>query len=59
VSLVVPPLRERVEEIPRIAEEFVARFCTRRAAAGHSHLERRDARDEGVHVPATSVSSVT
>ena len=28
VSLVVPPLRERVEEIPRIAEEFVARFCT-------------------------------
>jgi DNA-binding NtrC family response regulator len=27
VSLVVPPLRERVEEIPRIAEEFVARFC--------------------------------
>ncbi len=28
VSLVVPPLRERVEEIPRIAEEFVTRFCT-------------------------------
>jgi DNA-binding NtrC family response regulator len=27
VTLVVPPLRERVEEIPRIAEEFVARFC--------------------------------
>ena len=27
VSLVVPPLRDRVEEIPRIAEEFVARFC--------------------------------
>jgi two-component system response regulator AtoC len=28
VSLIVPPLRERVEEIPRIAEEFVARFCS-------------------------------
>ncbi|MDB4937696.1 MAG: Response regulator of zinc sigma-54-dependent two-component system [Labilithrix sp.] len=28
VSLVVPPLRERVEEIPRIAEEFVSRFCS-------------------------------
>ena len=27
VSLVVPPLRDRVQEIPRIAEEFVARFC--------------------------------
>ena len=27
VSLVVPPLRERVEEIPRLADEFVARFC--------------------------------
>ena len=27
VSLVVPPLRERVEEIPRLAEEFVKRFC--------------------------------
>jgi two-component system response regulator AtoC len=27
VSIVVPPLRERVEEIPRLANEFVARFC--------------------------------
>ncbi|WP_240488769.1 sigma 54-interacting transcriptional regulator [Labilithrix luteola] len=27
VSLVVPPLRERPEEIPRLAGEFVARFC--------------------------------
>jgi DNA-binding NtrC family response regulator len=27
VSLVIPPLRERVEEIPRLAHEFVARFC--------------------------------
>ena len=27
VSLVIPPLRERVEEIPRLANEFVARFC--------------------------------
>lgn len=27
VSLVVPPLRERLEEIPRLASEFVARFC--------------------------------
>jgi two-component system, NtrC family, response regulator AtoC len=27
VSVVVPPLRERVEEIPRLANEFVARFC--------------------------------
>jgi DNA-binding NtrC family response regulator len=27
VTLVVPPLRERVEEIPRLADEFVARFC--------------------------------
>jgi len=27
VSLVIPPLRERVDEIPRLANEFVARFC--------------------------------
>jgi DNA-binding NtrC family response regulator len=27
VSLWIPPLRERVEEIPRLANEFVARFC--------------------------------
>jgi DNA-binding NtrC family response regulator len=27
VSLFVPPLRERVDEIPRLANEFVARFC--------------------------------
>jgi len=27
VTLVVPSLRERVEEIPRLANEFVARFC--------------------------------
>jgi len=27
VSLVVPPLRERVEEIPRLASEMVTRFC--------------------------------
>jgi len=27
VSLVVPPLRERVEEIPRLTHEFIARFC--------------------------------
>ncbi|HEY8078160.1 MAG TPA: sigma 54-interacting transcriptional regulator [Labilithrix sp.] len=27
VSLWIPPLRERVEEIPRLAIEFVARFC--------------------------------
>jgi two-component system response regulator AtoC len=27
VSLVVPPLRERIEEIPKLATDFVARFC--------------------------------
>jgi len=27
VSLGIPPLRERVDEIPRLANEFVARFC--------------------------------
>ena len=27
VSLVVPPLRERVEEIPKLATDFVGRFC--------------------------------
>ncbi len=27
VTLVVPALRERVEEIPRLTHEFVARFC--------------------------------
>jgi DNA-binding NtrC family response regulator len=27
VSLFVPPLRERIEEIPRLASEFVTRFC--------------------------------
>lgn len=27
VSLTIPPLRDRVEEIPRIANELVARFC--------------------------------
>jgi two-component system, NtrC family, response regulator AtoC len=27
VSLEIPPLRERVDEIPRLANEFVARFC--------------------------------
>jgi DNA-binding NtrC family response regulator len=27
VSLMIPPLRERVEEIPRLANEFVAKFC--------------------------------
>jgi DNA-binding NtrC family response regulator len=27
VSLWIPPLRDRVEEIPRLANEFVARFC--------------------------------
>ena len=27
VSLVVPPLRERVEEIPKLASDFVTRFC--------------------------------
>jgi len=27
VSLAIPPLRERVEEIPRLANEFIARFC--------------------------------
>ena len=27
VSLVVPPLRERVEEIPKLATDFLARFC--------------------------------
>jgi two-component system, NtrC family, response regulator AtoC len=27
VSLHIPPLRERVEEIPRLSNEFVARFC--------------------------------
>jgi len=27
VSLVVPPLRERYEEIPRLANEFIVRFC--------------------------------
>jgi two-component system, NtrC family, response regulator AtoC len=28
VSLVVPPLRERVEEIPKLATDFVTRFCS-------------------------------
>jgi two-component system, NtrC family, response regulator AtoC len=27
VSLLIPPLRERTSEIPRLASEFVARFC--------------------------------
>ena len=27
VTLVVPPLRERVEEIPKLANDFVTRFC--------------------------------
>jgi two-component system, NtrC family, response regulator AtoC len=27
VSLHIPPLRERVDEIPRLANEFVVRFC--------------------------------
>jgi two-component system response regulator AtoC len=27
VRVVIPPLRERVEEIPRIANELLARFC--------------------------------
>ncbi len=27
VTLVVPPLRERVEEIPKLATDFVTRFC--------------------------------
>ncbi len=27
VSLAIPPLRERVEEIPRLANEFITRFC--------------------------------
>lgn len=27
VSVFVPPLRERVEEVPKLANEFVARFC--------------------------------
>jgi DNA-binding NtrC family response regulator len=27
VSLIVPPLRERVEEIPKLATDFAARFC--------------------------------
>ncbi|MBX3221584.1 MAG: sigma 54-interacting transcriptional regulator [Labilithrix sp.] len=27
VSLAIPPLRERVDEIPRLANEFVGRFC--------------------------------
>ncbi len=27
VSVVIPPLRERVEEIPRLANELAARFC--------------------------------
>src|SRR4029079_11434921 len=27
VSVFVPPLRERVDEIPRLANEFLARFC--------------------------------
>ncbi|MBX3192635.1 MAG: sigma 54-interacting transcriptional regulator [Labilithrix sp.] len=27
VTVIVPPLRDRVEEIPRLANEFVARFC--------------------------------
>ena len=27
VSLAIPPLRERVDEIPRLANEFVVRFC--------------------------------
>jgi two-component system response regulator AtoC len=27
VSLAIPPLRERIDEIPRLANEFVLRFC--------------------------------
>ncbi len=27
VSVAIPPLRERIEEIPRLANEFVTRFC--------------------------------
>jgi two-component system response regulator AtoC len=27
VSLAIPPLRERVDEIPRLANEFTVRFC--------------------------------
>ncbi len=39
VSLVVPPLRERVEEIPKLATDFVARFCAE--AHRPHHPDRR------------------
>jgi two-component system, NtrC family, response regulator AtoC len=47
VTLVVPPLRERVEEIPRLAEEFVVRFCTdaRRPAIAISGAAMRVLKD--------------